>query len=88
MPNPNSPVYTDTLSSALTINSDDMAMAVTVKVLTGTLDVVGNAKFRNNASTPVTLSAGQGFTYTAKENAPIEGLTLMPTGNTALIITF
>lgn len=81
MSNARTIVFTNTYSGPFTISADDNALKISLIVLTGTCTIQGNAKFQGGASGTVSLSAGQTWELSALgPNAPLDGLTITPTG--------
>ena len=83
--------FTFPLTEALIlVRSMNICNAVSILVVSGTLSVQGDMDLTPSMpSTPITLSAGQVINLPATSGAPIDGVTLTPTGGTTnLLICF
>jgi hypothetical protein len=71
-------VFTTTLTNGtLTISASDNVQKLSVICRQGTIGFIGNAKFKNAASTLVNFSVGQGTTIVSGTVAtPIDGITI------------
>lgn len=59
-------VFTYTITdSSLTINAEDNVVRISVLCSSGTITVEGSAIFQSIASTPITLTSGQGITISS-----------------------
>lgn len=82
-----SPITKALVSTALTLEFDDLIQEISLSVISGTCTVQGPARFRNAASDALTLSAGAVLTIPAKgPNAPIVGLIITAIGGTTNLI--
>ena len=69
----------------LIISEDNSVMQVSIKVLTGTCQFTGNARFGSSESEPVQLGTGDPVVLTAYgPNAPIVGVTITPDGGSTV----
>jgi hypothetical protein len=85
----NTTVWTYVLTNAsLYINETDNVLSLSVICTTGTVTVNGSGGFQGIQSGAITLSAGQGFTVSAKNiQSPITGITITASvGNAAEIL--
>ena len=85
----NTTVWTYVLTgSTLNINEIDNVLSLSVQCNVGTISINGSTSFQGINSQAITLSAGQGFTVSAKNiQSPITGITITATaGNSAEIL--
>lgn len=85
----NTTVWTYVLSGgSLYINETDNVLSLSVVCSVGSITVNGSGGFQSIQSGSITLSAGQGFTVSAKNiQSPITGVTITASaGNSAEIL--
>lgn len=79
--------HTRALSSELQINAADNAILISGVVQSGTCTVLGSAKFKGVDSDAITLSEGETFNLTSEnQGAPIDGVTITPSGGTTNLL--
>lgn len=81
-------VHTNTLTaSSITVSASDNVLRISIICVSGTVLYNGSTLFQGNASTPITLSAGEGANVTsANSSQPIDGLTIDATGGVANVL--
>lgn len=68
-----------TSGETLSVNTENNVMQLSLKVLTGTCQLKGNAKFGNAESENIQLGTGEPVVFTGYgPNAPLEGITITP----------
>ena len=80
--------WTQTISAPLTINKADGAFFISVLAIGGTVTILGSAKFLGVASTAVTLSVGETWTYQAQLSEGPVAVTITPSGTAGVNIGF
>ena len=85
----NTTIWTQTLTNqTLSIDETDNVLSLSVLCNVGTATINGSLTFKGLASGTITLSAGQGFTISAKNiQSPITGITInVSVGNSVDVI--
>lgn len=86
-------LHTTALSGSLTITNDDDSPAVlraAFLVASGTCAITGNFNYKGQASTAITLSAGQADSISAlSAQCPLDGITITASGGvTNVMLSF
>lgn len=79
-------IFQKTLSGSLTIDRSDTVYSLSIKGNTGTTTVTTTGTFKGESSGSVDFTNGEGATYAATINNPIEGVTITTTGTYEVVI--
>lgn len=84
--------YTGTFTdgTGFTLSEADLAIQVSLVVLSGTCSITGNFFLHGNASSAITLVAGMSLTFSGYGLNPISGVTVTPStpGSVGAIVNF
>ena len=81
-------VATKNLTATTTIARADGFYRIAIKAQGGDISIIGNGTFQGNLSEAITISENESFFMTAEPGAPIDGLTIIPGGNVAVLQAF
>ncbi|HEX4851303.1 MAG TPA: hypothetical protein VFV08_10880 [Puia sp.] len=83
---PLTPVVTKPITAEFIITGDMQLFIVSIQVVSGSCDVLGDGKIGTIESETITMGAGQAVVVTGKGDAPIQFLKLTPAGGTTNLI--
>lgn len=79
-------IFQKTLSSSLTIDRADTVYSLSIKGDSGVTTVSTTGIFKGESSGSVDFSQGEGITYAATINNPLDGITITTTGSYEVVI--
>lgn len=87
MPIQSTRFYTGSKNSTFTVNVVDNVMQLTLKVNPGaSCTVLGNYLFDGEGSSAISLSEGDTLTLSGKPGAPLDGLSISPSGGDVIVV--